>query len=85
MGTSQYESVICDELREKHFYNSIFDSLNPLGDQLMQALSVFDQRPERMRSIVGWDWIIGVRGAVERKTRLTRPVGKIRAKPATHP
>ena len=51
----------------------------------MQALSVFDQRPERMRSIVGWDWIIGVRGAVERKTRLTRPVGKIRAKPATHP
>jgi len=49
---------IWDELREKHFHNRVFDSLNALEDQLVQALRVFEQDPLRMHSIAGWDWII---------------------------
>lgn len=49
---------IRDELREKHFHNRVFDSLDALEEQLVQALRVFEQNPQRMHSIAGWDWII---------------------------
>ena len=46
---------IWDELREKHFHNRVFDSLDALEDQLVQALRLFEHHPQRMRSIAGWD------------------------------
>lgn len=49
---------IWDELREKHFHNRVFASLDALEDQLVQALRIFEDDPQRMLSIAGWDWII---------------------------
>ncbi|WP_232230025.1 IS630 family transposase [Polaromonas glacialis] len=49
---------IWDELREKHFHNRVFGSLDALEDQLIQALKIFEEDPQRMHSIAGWDWII---------------------------
>ena len=49
---------IWDELREKHFHNRVFASIDALEEQLVQALQVFEADPQRMHSIAGWDWII---------------------------
>lgn len=49
---------IWDELREKHFHNRVFDSLDALENHLVQALKSFEADPQRMHSIAGWDWII---------------------------
>lgn len=47
-----------DEIREKHFHNRVFDSLENLEDQLVAALCVTVQAPDRVRSIVAWSWIV---------------------------
>jgi transposase len=47
-----------DELREKHFHNRVFDSLDALEEQLVTALHVTENATERVRSIVAWPWII---------------------------
>ncbi|HEX7369709.1 MAG TPA: IS630 family transposase [Rhodanobacteraceae bacterium] len=47
-----------DELREKHFHNRVFDSLDALEDHLVTALCTTEQRFEVVRSIVAWPWII---------------------------
>lgn len=47
-----------DELREKHFHNRVFDSLDALEDHLVEALRITEQIPEVVRSIVAWPWII---------------------------
>jgi hypothetical protein len=49
---------IWDELREKHFHNRVFGSLDALENQLVQALKSFKTDPQRMHSIAGWDRII---------------------------
>jgi hypothetical protein len=40
------------------FHNHVFDSLDALEEQLIQALKAFEEDPQRMHSIAGWDWII---------------------------
>ena len=52
------QEYIWDELREKHFHNRVFGSLDALEDQLVQALKAFEEDPQRTHSIAGWDWII---------------------------
>lgn len=47
-----------DELREKHFHNRVFDSLDALEDHLVAALHTTEQRLDVVRSIVAWPWII---------------------------
>ena len=47
-----------DELREKHFHNRAFDSIDALEDHLVLALRNLENNPERVKSITGWDWII---------------------------
>ena len=47
-----------DELREKHFHNHLFDSLDTLEDHLVDALRDLENSPDRVKSITGWDWII---------------------------
>jgi len=49
---------IWDELREKHFHNRAFDSLNALEDQLVEGLRQLETRPKVVQSITGWKWII---------------------------
>jgi transposase len=48
---------LCDELREKHFHNHAFDSLDALEDQLVQGLRALEIDHERVTSICAWDWI----------------------------
>jgi DDE superfamily endonuclease len=47
-----------DELREKHFHNKAFDSIEALEDQLVTGLLALEHDPDRVKSIVAWDWII---------------------------
>ena len=47
-----------DELREKCFHNSAFDSLTALEDHLEISLRVLENDHDRVRSIVAWPWII---------------------------
>ena len=47
-----------DELREKHFHNRVFDSLDALEDQLEVALRTFEDNATRVKSVVAWDWIV---------------------------
>ena len=47
-----------DDLREKHFHNLVFESLDALEDHLEAALRKMENEPERIRSIIAWPWII---------------------------
>lgn len=47
-----------DELREKHFHNRAFDSLDALEDQLIEGLLALEADYQRVESICAWDWII---------------------------
>lgn len=47
-----------DELREKHFHNRAFDSLDAIEDHLVVGLHDFELDPQRIRSITAWPWII---------------------------
>ena len=47
-----------DELREKHFHNHAFDSLDALEDHLVEALHALENNPDRVQSICNWNWII---------------------------
>lgn len=47
-----------DELREKHFHNREFDSLDALEDHLVAALRATEQVHDVVHAIVAWPWII---------------------------
>lgn len=47
-----------DELREKHFHNRVFDSIDALEDHLVNALRTMENDCERVASITQWPWII---------------------------
>lgn len=49
---------VWDELREKHFHNLVFDSLDALEDHLEASLLALELNPQRLRPIVAWPWII---------------------------
>ena len=49
---------IWDDLREKHFHNRVFDSLDALEDHLVTALLAYENNARRVASITGWQWII---------------------------
>ncbi len=49
-----------DELREKHFHNHAFDSLEALEEQLVTGLLALENNAQRVASICNWDWIINV-------------------------
>ncbi len=51
---------IWDELREKWFENRVFQSLDAVEDRLENALVDLERRHERVQSITGFPWIIGV-------------------------
>ncbi len=47
-----------DELREKHFHNRAFDSMDVLEDELIAGLRALEDDSQRVISIAGWAWII---------------------------
>jgi transposase len=47
-----------DELREKHFHNKAFDSIDALEDQLQTGLLALENDMPQVKSIVAWDWIV---------------------------
>lgn len=49
---------VWDELREKHFHNLVFDSLDALEGHLEASLRTLEDDPDTIRSIVAWPWII---------------------------
>ena len=49
---------VWDELREKHFHNLVFDSLDALEDHLEASLRSLEQDHPRIKSIVAWPWIM---------------------------
>jgi len=46
---------IWDELREKHFHNRVFDSIQALEDHLVIALRDLEHSPGRVKSITRWN------------------------------
>ncbi len=49
---------VCDELREKHFHNRDFDSLNALDDHIAASLRVLELDADQVQSIVAWPWLM---------------------------
>ena len=49
---------VWDELREKHFHNRVFDSLDALEDQLEVAQHTFENNAPMAKSIAAWEWIL---------------------------
>ena len=49
---------IWDELREKHFHNKTFDTLEALEDHLVESLRHLETQHDTVKRIVAWGWII---------------------------
>ena len=47
-----------DQIREKFFPNTLFDSLAALEDRLVQAVQALEADTHFIRSLSSWDWII---------------------------
>lgn len=50
---------VWDELREKHFHNRVFNSLDALENQLAMALKDAELDSSTIGSIVSWPWLVG--------------------------
>ena len=50
--------MIWDELREKHFRNELFNTLNCVIDRLCEGLVSLSIDKNKVKSITGWDWIV---------------------------
>ena len=49
-----------DELREKHFHNRAFETIDALEDTLVAALRTLELDQAQVQNICQWDWIINV-------------------------
>jgi transposase len=49
---------IWEELREKHFHNRVFASLDAVEEHLVQGLRRLESQPGITRSIAAWPWIL---------------------------
>ena len=47
-----------DEIREKFFPNIFFDSMDFVEDRLIEACLFYENKPEIVKSITGFNWII---------------------------
>lgn len=46
-----------EEIKEKFFYNKIFNSMNSLMNRISQAILWYEKQPNIIKSITGWEWI----------------------------
>ncbi len=60
MASRYPQEHIWDELREKHFLNETFDSLDLLDEHLVESLRVLQGQNDTVKGIAGWEWIIDV-------------------------
>ena len=58
MCSSDLQESVWDEIREKHFSNRVFDSMESVEEQMVVAANAIERDQERMRSITGWKWIV---------------------------
>ena len=49
---------IWEEMREKHFANLAFDSMNSIEDKLVEACLAMEANHEKIQSITGFNWIL---------------------------
>ena len=49
-----------DEIREKFFGNRVFENIDAVENQLMDALISMNKNPECVRSLTGFRWIIDI-------------------------
>ncbi|MGH8651590.1 MAG: transposase [Gammaproteobacteria bacterium] len=49
---------VWDDLREKHFHNHVFDSIDAIENHLEHALQDYENNPIPVASISAWPWII---------------------------
>jgi len=49
---------IWDEIREKFFCNTVFDSMNAVENQIVEAANFYEKNPQITKSTADWDWII---------------------------
>jgi transposase len=49
---------IWDDMREKFFGNKAFNSMDAVEDKLVEASLFYENNPEIVKSIAGFDWII---------------------------
>jgi transposase len=49
---------IWDELREKHFHNTAFDSMGAVEDRLQEGLCDLENNKTLVQSTVAFDWIV---------------------------
>lgn len=49
---------IWDEMREKHFANAVFDSMDSVEDRLEEACVAFENNRKTIQSIAGFPWIV---------------------------
>ncbi len=47
-----------DEMREKFFKNLVFDSIAAVEEKLVEACQSFEEKPQTLKSITAWKWII---------------------------
>lgn len=47
-----------DHIREKHFENLVFESMEAVEERLCVAANAVENSPEIVRSITAWKWII---------------------------
>lgn len=49
---------IWEEIREKWFGNTVFESLDDVQAQLVRALSALEDDPDRVQSLTGFEWVL---------------------------
>lgn len=49
---------VWDEIREKFFPNLVFESLEAVEDQLIEAILFLEKNPTIVKSITGFKWIV---------------------------
>ncbi len=49
---------VWDEIREKFFPNLVFESMDAVENQLMEALLFLEKNPALVQSITGFKWIV---------------------------
>lgn len=47
-----------DDMREKFFKNTVFNSIQAVEDRLVTACNFYESNPEILKSIAGWNWIV---------------------------
>lgn len=47
-----------EDMREKFFKNFVFDSMEAVEDQLVEACNFYESNPQIIRSMAAWNWII---------------------------